>query len=176
LRLPQNRGLGCVLNAGLVFWLADKGIQSVSYIQDDCDVHARLLEIMSKLQKYSPILTGHDAAAHKSHAEAVLDGINVKMKWSSAGCHLHCTAEFWRGLLPFPTNSLGTPKRIPSRTTRGLGSDCDWWACRDSPRSSRALGKAIIVAPGLTRTFFWQAKDSCWGNSQPEEDAPLAQI
>ena len=114
LRLPQNRGLATVMNAGLSFWLADNTVQSISYIQDDCDVHPQLLVIMSKLQKHSPILTGHDARAHKSQSETALDGMRVKFKATAAGVHLHCTAEFWRGLFPFPTNSLGTPKRNPA--------------------------------------------------------------
>ena len=172
--IPNNRGLATALNLGVSYWLADRSIKSISYFQDDCDAHPQLLDFMVKLQKYSPILTGHDARAHKSCGNATLDGIGILYKETCAGVHLFCSAEFWRGLLPFPTNELGTPKRIPGRAGRGLGSDCDWWVCRDAPRSSKARALQVIVVPNLVRTFNWQAEDSCWGNSQPwGEEPPL---
>jgi hypothetical protein len=176
LRLPQNRGLASVMNIALSFLLADKTIAAISYHQDDTDTHPKTLEILSPLLKYGPVVTGHDAAAHKSSSSAVLDGTTVKYKPTFAAVHVLASADFWRGIMPIPTFDLGCPKPHPGGQRRGVGSNCDWWFCRDSPRSTKALGINAIVVPGLTRTFFWQAKDSCWGNSQPEEDAPLAQI
>jgi glycosyltransferase involved in cell wall biosynthesis len=169
--IPENRGLAAALNIGLSYWLADKAVEGISYFQDDVDVHPKTLEILSRLHKLSPILTGHDAAAHKSHAGGAADGIAIKFKHTSAGVHLHCSAEFWRGVLPVPTFMLGAPKRN-GKPGRGVGSDVDWWIVRDSPRSAQRLGRQIVCVPNLVRTFFWKAEDSSWNNSQPTGEEP----
>jgi hypothetical protein len=176
IHLPCNRGLAAALNTGLVYWLADKNVTAISYHQDDTDTHPKALEILSRLRQYGPVLTGHDGAAHRSSSNAVLEGIAIKFKETFAAVHIFASVGFWTGVMPIPTYSLGCPNPSPNGRTRGTGSNVDWWLCRDAPRSTKALGTGAIVVPGLTRTFFWQAKDSCWGNSQPEEDAPLAQI
>ncbi len=175
LYVPHNRGLAAALSIGLSYWLADKTVEWISYFQDDVDVHPRTLELLSRLHKYGPVLTGHDAAAHKSHAGAVLEGVPVKYKWTSAGVHIHAHRDFWRGVLPIPTYALGAPKRNGSR--RGIGSNVDWWIVRDAPGSSRRLGKQIICVPNLVRTFYWKPEDSNWNNFQPTgEEPPLTRL
>lgn len=172
-RLPGNRGLAAALNIGLSYWLADKSIKWISYFQDDVDVHPATLEIMATLQSHGEIMTGHDAVAHKSHGSATLNGIPILYKWSSAGVHIHASADFWKGIMPIPTFALGAPMR--KGPGRGVGSNVDWWIVRDCVRSSKALGKQIICVPHLVRTFFWEAKDSSWNNSQPTgEEPPLS--
>lgn len=171
LYLPGNRGLAAAMNIGLSYWLADKSVDWISYFQDDVDVHPKTLEILSRLHKRGPIMTGHDAAAHASHGLGAFDGIQVKYKWTSAGVHIHASAEFWRGVLPIPTFALGAPKRN-GKPGRGTGSNADWWIVRDSPKSSRALGKQILCVPNLVRTFFWKPEDSSWNNSLPTGEEP----
>lgn len=173
LRLPENRGLAVALNAGLIYWLADKEVEWISYFQDDVDVHPKCLQVLDSFSKKSPVLTGHDALAHRFHATSVWNRYTAKHKWTSAGVHIHATAEFWRGILPIPTYQLGCPKR--NGGGRGIGSNVDWWICKDSPQSSKKLGKYIICVPGLVRTFYWKPEDSNWNNPLPTgEEPPLA--
>lgn len=172
LRIPQNRGLACAMNIGLSYWLADSSIEWISYFQDDVDVHPKMLEILSKFQGMSKILTGHDAGEHPSHAPSRIDGIDYSHKWSIRATHIHAHRDFWQSVMPIPTRELGCPKR--QGEGRGLGSNADWWIVRDSPHSCQKTKQPIICVPGLVRSFLWKGEDSCWNNTQRAgDDAPL---
>lgn len=174
LRLPQNRGLACALNVGLSFWLADKQVEWVSYFQDDVDVHPSLFKEIGKICKDHSLwlFTGHDSPDHPT----VKDCGEYKLKDSCAGIHMHASREFWKSVMPVPTNSLGTPKRILGRE-RGMGSDVDWWIVKNSPNSVQKRGGSVICLPGLVRTFLHRAEDSSWGNAPKcGEDAPLRPV
>lgn len=70
-------------------------------------------------------------------------------------------------MMPFPTNELGTPKRNGSG--RGIGSNVDWWFCRDAPNSCQKTKQPILCVPDLVRTFSLKAEDSTWNNAQKPE-------
>jgi len=172
LYLPMNRGLAAAMNAGLAYWLADKSIEWISYFQDDVDVHPRCLQILSQFQKSHLIMTGHDATAHPSHHGTTKTGnVPVKYKWSSAGVHIYAAAGFWADVWPIPTFELGAPKRN-GNSGRGIGSNVDWWIVKDSPYSSKKLGKEIVCVPNLVRTFCWRPEDSSWNNFLPTGEEP----
>jgi hypothetical protein len=175
MKLPGNRGLAAALNTGLSYWLADSRIRWISYFQDDVDVHARALEVLGKLQGLSPLLTGHDAGEHEAQKEGVLTDIPFKIKRSCRATHMHGSADFWRGILPIPTNDLGTPRR--NGQGKGIGSNVDWWIVRDAPNSIQKNGGAIVCVPGLVRSFLWMGKDSCWNNTAKcGEEPPLTEL
>lgn len=168
LRLPSNRGLACALNIGLSYLLADKSIEWISYFQDDVDVHPKCLSELAQFQKHNhPIMTGHDAGEHAAHNEQVYFATPIKWKWSIRATHVHAHRDWWLSQLPFPTNELGTPKRKGSG--RGMGSNVDWYFCRDGANSCQKTKTPIICVPGLVRTFSLKAEDSCWNNAQKEE-------
>lgn len=173
LSLPDNRGLAAAMNIGLSYWLADKSIEWISYFQDDVDVHPRMLEILSRYHGQYQIMTGHDAGEHQAHHSMTVDGLLLKEKWVIRATHIHAHREFWAEQMPIPTRELGAPKRLDG-PGRGLGSNVDWWVCRDGPRSCRKTERPILCVPGLVRSFLWKADDSCWANTQRTgEDAPL---
>lgn len=176
LRLPSNRGLACAINVGAHYWLADHDVEWLSYFQDDVDVDPDLLKVMATLQNQAttPILSGRDAKEHTSFATKIVKGVQVQMKKSSSGVHLHAHRMYWAGVLPIPTIALGAPKSVPGKE-RGMGSNADWWITRHSPKSAGATGGSIMCVPGLVRTFLVHAKDSSWGNEHKGgEDAPLS--
>jgi len=170
LYVPRNRGLAAAMNIGLSYWLADKDVRWISYFQDDVDVHPKMLEILSRFQKYSQVLTGHDAGEHRAHKESVVDGVSIKDKWAIRATHVHASASFWRDMMPIPTRELGAPKR--QGLGRGLGSDVDWWFVRDSPKSSQKTNRPVLCVPGLVRSFLYKAEDSCWNNPQKAGEEP----
>ena len=169
LRLPENRGLACALNAGLSYWLADSGFEWISYLQDDVDVHPRLIEKMLEAsQRYRcSLYTGHNSPYHP--AAASMNGYFLKK--SCAGVHMHARAAFWKSVLPIPTFALGAPRRIEGRI-KGIGSNADWWIVRDSPHSIKNRGEQICCVPNLVRTFLYKAEDSSWGNALPKGEEP----
>jgi glycosyltransferase involved in cell wall biosynthesis len=173
-RLPGNRGLAAAWNIGLDYWLADKGIHAISYFQDDTDISPKCLEIMEHINNGNLLLTGHDAGEHPAFKDEVIHGVSTKLKWGCRATHMHASVEFWKSVYPIPTRELGAPKRT-GEGCRGLGSNADWWIVRDSPNSCQKTQRPIICVPGLVRTFLWEAKDSCWNNTQKAgEDGPLA--
>lgn len=174
IRLAENRGLACALNVGLAYWLADAGIEWISYLQDDVDVHPKLMEKMAdaSLKYRCNLYTGHNSPYHP--AAASMNGYLLKR--SCAGVHLHARTAFWKSILPIPTFALGAPKRIDGRP-RGVGSNVDWWIVRDSPHSTKNRGEQICCIPNLVRTFLYKAEDSSWNNALPKgEEPPLAAI
>lgn len=176
LRLPENRGLAAAMNIGLSYWLADKSIEWISYFQDDVDVHPRTLEILQRYHGQYQIMTGHDAGEHKPHHEMTVAGLVLKEKWVIRATHIHAHRDFWAEQMPIPTRELGAPKRLDG-SGRGLGSNVDWWVCRDGPRSCRRTDRPVLCVPGLVRSFLWKAEDSSWANTQRAgEDAPLGEF
>jgi len=175
LRLPENRGLAAAMNAGLAYWLADKSIEWVSYFQDDVDVHPRCLEILARFQKSAQILSGHDAKEHAFQESGKKGDISFGYKRSIRATHIHARCDFWESVMPIPTRSLGAPKH--NGEGRGIGSNVDWWICRDAPQSCQKSKRSVICVPGLVRSFLWKAEDSCWNNMQTVgEDAALRAI
>ncbi len=170
LRMPANRGLAAAMNVGISYWLADKSMEWISYLQDDVDVHPQLMyeiEIAARNQR-AKIYTGHDSPYHA--AETRVNGFKIKR--SCAGVHIHARAEFWNAILPIPTFMLGAPKRIPGRE-RGIGSNADWWIVRDAPQSVQKTRDRIVCLPGLVRTFLYRSEDSSWGNGLKLGEEPM---
>lgn len=169
LALPVNRGLAAAMNIGLSFWLADKSVEWISYIQDDVDVRPDLLKQMQAATAHckSRLYTGHDSQYH-----AAVSNVNgYRLKKSCAGVHMHARSDFWRSILPIPTFQLGAPKRIEGRL-KGIGSNADWWIVRDSPNSVQKKGDLVVCVPGLVRTFLYKAADSSWGSELRLGDEP----
>ena len=186
LRLPTNRGLACVLNVGLAFWLADPAVEWVSVFQDDVDVRPDCLNVLALTADttQSQIITGHDAAEHAAvrggwrFTDSVAvrhDGAEfvLKLKTNSRATHMHASRDYWTSVMPIPTRTLGAPKRTTDDpSVRGVGSNVDWWIYRDCPNSVVAQGGHVVCVPGLVRTFYSQAKDSTWNNAAPHGEEP----
>ncbi len=172
---PSNRGLACALNIGISYWLADKGIEWISYFQDDVEVDPDVLLALRDVQhlKDRPLLTGHDALEHKEKSRGLINGIDVVYKESCRATHMHAHRDYWASVLPIPTRELGAPKPVQGQP-RGLGSNVDWWVASWAPSSVKMTHRYVTCVPGLVRTFLWQKKDSCWDNEQKAgEDQPL---
>ena len=175
LRLAENRGLACAMNVGLAYWLADSRIEAINYLQDDVEVNPQLLAFMARVRHLGPLLTGHHAAEHPVHGQVEINGLQVLMKPSCRATHMLGTAEFWRSVMPLPTNYLGTPMRAGKG--QGIGSNVDWWIVRDAPLSIQNTARKVVCVPGLVRSFYHHAKDSCWNNeSKGGEEPPLAEL
>lgn len=167
-RLPENRGLAAALNVGLAYCLADDRTQWISYFQDDVDVDPALMSRLMAVEHAHgrPLLTGYDADEHPTDREDDIGGEHVKLKRLSPAVHLHAHADYWRAVLPIPTQYLGAPK------PRWEPSLEDYWIVKDAPQSMARRGLLIPCLPGLVRTFLWHAADSTWSNpNQP--DRPL---
>jgi glycosyltransferase involved in cell wall biosynthesis len=173
LELPTNRGLACVLNIGLEYWLADKSIEWISYFQDDVDVHPRAREALERMcETYKqPVLTCHDAGEHVAiDTINTACGMSIKLKENCRATHIHAHRDYWRSIMPIPTRELGAPKRI-SGQSRGLGSNVDHWIIRDAPNAA----KEVWCIPNLVRSFHWRADQSCWDNeAKAGEEPPLS--
>jgi hypothetical protein len=168
LGLPANRGLSGALTIGLYYLLADRRVQWISYFQDDVDVDPALMDRMRSLEHPTdrPVLTGYDADEHPTERETTVAGISVKMKRSSPAVHLHAHGDYWRGILPIPTEYLGAPRPGWEASLE------DWWILNTAPASAAKRGLLVPCVPGLVRTFLWHHADSTWGNpNQP--DPPL---
>jgi Glycosyl transferase family 2 len=165
-RLPSNRGISAALNIGLEYLLADERLTWISYLQDDVDVHPDALERLSRVEdaELRPILTGYDADEHPTLEDTTIGGFAVRLKRETAGVHLHAHRNYWRGVLPIPTEYLGAPKR------RWGASLEDSWITVGAPSSAGQAGIPVVCLPGLIRTFLWHPGDSTWGN--PNEPEP----
>jgi hypothetical protein len=164
LRLPDNRGLSCALNAGLSYWLADPRVEWISYLQDDVDVRRDLLAILAKVQDAEryPLLTGRYDPLHRVYQQTQINGQTVLHQRMCAGIHLHGHRAYWERQLPIPTAYFQAPKRRPDMPLRG--ADEDWWIVQWSPRSVVKQGKYVGVLPGLVRTTTAHSSESTWGN------------
>jgi hypothetical protein len=170
LHLPENRGLAGSLGVGLEYLLCDRGIDFVSYFQDDVegydDLHDVLLDAYPHLVVRKPaqhiLLTGHDAREHQPESRPIEtpNGIRAFRKRSCRATHMFAHRDAWASVLPIRSKGLGFPKRILG-TDRGEGSDVDWWITRDHPTPLR-----VWCVPGLLRTFSWRGEQSCWNNTQ----------
>jgi hypothetical protein len=169
LEFPENRGLCASLNAGLAYLMADRAIEWISYFQDDVDVDplvmAALQLVEDRVQR--PIVTGYDAGEHPAERETTIGGWRVKLKRSSPAVHLHAHVDYWRGVLPIPTEYLGAPRR------RWDASLDDYWIINNAPGSAEKRGVLVACVPDLVRTFLWDHADSTWGNPN-DPDPPLA--
>jgi len=173
--IQGKRGLACALNIGLSFLLADRSLEWISYFQDDVEVDPDILEILRDVQhlKDRPLLTGHEAAEHKTIRRTNMNGIAVSFKDSCRATHMHAHRDYWTAVMPIPTRELGAPKRVAGQP-RGIGSNVDWWVATWAPSSVKMLGRHVACVPGLVRTFAWKKQDSTWDNEQRAgEDAPL---
>ena len=126
IRMPGNRGVCNSVNAGVSYWLADRGIDWISAFQDDVDVHPELLKVLERVQdaRVRPLLAGRDALEHPTYATGAIGGYAVLYKRSLPGQHLHAHRDYWASVLPVPTPYLGAPKHTDD--PRGRGSDEDW--------------------------------------------------
>lgn len=165
LRLPVNRGLSAALNVGLEYLLADAAITWVSCLQDDVDVRADLLSVLARVEdrEQRPILSGYDATAHPALERTEVAGIPIVLKRETAGVHLHAHRDYWRGVLPIPTEYIGAPKR------RWEAPLEDSWITTGAPASAARRGVPIACLPGLVRTFLWHPGDSTWDNPNSPE-------
>jgi hypothetical protein len=180
LPVPSNRGLCNAVNAGVCYWLADRGIDWVSCFQDDVDVHPELFAVLAAVQdaRERPLLTGQHAREHPVLASGAIAGYAVLYKRSTPGQHLHAHRAYWSSVLPVPTPYLGAPK--PAGGQPGQGSDEDWWVTAWSPASITKRGGYVIVLPDLVRTFQGRREGSTWGNAsvrgaagEPAPGAPM---
>ncbi len=168
LELPANRGLCASMNAGLSYLMADRAVEWISYFQDDVDVDPGVMAALKTVQHRDerPILTGYDADEHPAERETTIGGTRVKLKRSTPAVHLHAHVDYWRGVLPIPTEYLGAPRR------RWDASLEDYWIVNHAPGSAERRGLLVACVPNLVRTFLWDHADSTWGNPN-EPDAPL---
>lgn len=169
LRLPSNRGISAALNAGLVYLLADSRLKWISYFQDDVDVRQDALAQLHRIEdaELRPLLTGYDADEHPTLEDSEIEGLAVRLKRETAGVHLHAHRDYWRRVVPIPTEYLGAPKR------RWDASLEDSWITVGAPDSVAKRGVPVVCLPGLVRTFLWHAGDSTWGNpNEPETNLP----
>lgn len=180
LAVPENRGLAAAMNVGLSYWLADGGVEWISYFQDDVDVSPQLPKALAAVQHAEdwPLVTGHDAGEHAQIGTATVGGWQCKLKANCRATHLHAHRDYWAAVMPVPTRRLGAPlplDRLPPdvqarhRETgdlRGEGSEVDHWITHRAPQSIVKRGRFVLCAPGLVRTFLWRAEESCWGNRQ----------
>lgn len=166
--LPANRGLCASMNAGLAYLMADRTIEWISYFQDDVDVDPGVMAALKTVEQRDerPILTGYDADEHATERETTIGGTRVKLKRSSPAVHLHAHVDYWRGVLPIPTEYLGAPRR------RWDASLEDYWIVNHAPGAAEKRGLLVVCVPNLVRTFLWDHADSTWGNPN-EPDPPL---
>ncbi len=169
LAFPANRGLCASLNAGLAYLMADRAVEWISYFQDDVDVDPGVMAALKTVEHRDerPILTGYDAGEHVAERDTTIGGTRVKLKRSSPAVHLHAHVDYWRGVLPIPTEYLGAPRR------RWDASLEDYWIVNHAPGSAEKRGLLVTCVPNLVRTFLWDHADSTWGNPN-EPDPPLA--
>lgn len=169
IRLPENRGLSGAMNVGLSYLLADPRLEWLSYLQDDVDVDAELLDRLRLVEDAAerPLLTGYDADEHAAEREDTVNGVRVLLKRSSPAVHLHAHRAYWTAVLPIPSEYLGAPRR------RWEASLEDYWIVNHAPASAGRRGLPVVCVPGLVRTFLWHHADSTWGNPNLP-DPPLA--
>jgi hypothetical protein len=162
LRVPRYRGLCNATNTGITYWLADRGIDWISYFQDDVDVHPELLQVLARIQHpvERPLLAGLDAPEHPTVATGAISGYPVLYKRSMPGLHLHAHRDYWESVLPIPMPYLGAPKPVGGRP--GQGSDEDWWITAWSPNAIAKRGGYVVCVPGLVRTFEVRGEGSTW--------------
>lgn len=180
--IPENRGLPNAINAGIEYWLADAGIDWISYFQDDVDVRSDIFEVLAQVQHPTerPLLAGQDALEHPTVETIDIAGHPVLLKRSMPGQHLHAHRDYWRAVLPIPTPYLGAPK--PDRGKPGQGADEDWWITAWSPHSIVKQGGYVACVPGLVTTFRPFESGSTWGNRsvagavRPAESEPESQL
>lgn len=167
LRLPSNRGVSAALTVGLEFLLADRALEWISCIQDDAEVRDDILSVLHGVEdrEHRPILTGYDAVAHPALDEQQVAGIPTLLKHETAGVHLHAHRDYWRGVLPIPTEYIGAPKR------RWEAPLEDSWITVGAPASAGRRGIPVVCVPGLVRTFLWHPGDSSWDNPNAPEAA-----
>ena len=167
LRLPRNRGISAALTVGLEYLLADARLQWISCVQDDVDVRPDTLSVLQAVEDAAvrPVLTGYDAALHAALEETAVGGVRVRLKRETSGVHLHAHRDYWRAVLPIPTEYLGAPKR------RWEASLEDSWITVGAPNAAARRGIPVVCVPGLVRSFLWHAGDSTWGN--PNSPEPL---
>jgi hypothetical protein len=160
LLLPGNRGVAAALNIGVAYALAECRIAWLSYLQDDVDVDASLIDRLIDVEHRHerPLITGYDATEHATTREAEIAGVHVKLKATTAGVHLHAHQEYWFGVLPIPTAYLGAPRRRWGPPIE------DAWIVHGAPASAGRRGLLVPCIPGLVRTFLWHEADSTWGN------------
>lgn len=174
LRLPENRGLAAAMNAGLSYWLADKNITHINYVQDDCDIAPDCkakLEVAMQYPDTFPLITGHDAGEHPS----VGNGPGgTKLKQNCRATHLLATSAYWWNVMPIPTRALHAPFVPPgtAKGSRGYGSEVDHWITHRAPQSIVKQGGHVLCVPGAVRTFLFRAADSCWRNEQRAGEDP----
>lgn len=166
LHLPSNRGLSAALNVGLAYLLADRRVEWISVFQDDVDVRPDALRCLRRVEDpvTRPILTGYDADEHPAFEEVEIAGLPTRLKRESPGVHLHAHRDYWRAVLPIPTEYRGAPKRGWEASLE------DSWITTGAPSAAARRGIPVVCLPGLVRTFLWHSADSTWGNPNDPED------
>jgi hypothetical protein len=167
LRLPSNHGISAALTVGLEYLLADRRLDWISCFQDDVDVQSDAMKRLQRVEdaRARPVLTGYDADEHPALDVSEVAGEAVRLKRETAGVHLHAHRDYWRGVLPIPTEYVGAPKR------RWEASLEDSWITVGAPGAAARRGIPVVCIPGLVRTFLWHPGDSTWGNPNEPEAA-----
>jgi Domain of unknown function (DUF4214)/Glycosyl transferase family 2 len=165
LAMPENRGVTCVVNVGVSYWLSDADMEWISYFDEDVDVHPDLLRRLALVQdrEKRPLLTGRRSPEHPAVGKDEINGVQVVYLHSTTGHHLHAHRDYCSRMLPMPPP---TPAFTGSKKT-GYG---DWWAASWAPESVISTGRKIVCLPGLVSAFATKPEDSSWGNTSfPDE-------
>jgi hypothetical protein len=172
LALPTNRGLCCVTNVAISYWLADSGVQWISLFEDDVDVRPDAMAVLAAVQdaRERPFLTGRYAPEHPVFKRRTIAGHEVLYQRSTTGMHNHAHRDYWAGVMPLPTPYLGAPK--PAGGRPGQGSEEDWWVTAWSPDSIVKRGGYVVCVPGLVRHAAHTKEQSTWGGGAYDEANP----
>ena len=166
IKLSGNRGVACVVNVGLGYFLADSRIEWIAVIQDDVELVPDAMAVLSEIadNRTRPILTGYYAQEHPVRERQIIGGREVLLQWTCSGQFLYADRDYWLNVLPIPTQYLGAPKPKDLRPSNAGGSDWDWWATAWAPNSALKRGLDIICVPDLATHLAHSGELSTWGN------------
>jgi hypothetical protein len=168
LAMPENRGLAAAMNIGLAYAMADPAVEWISYFQDDVDVTPDVMVGLRAIADHQqrPLVTAYDAPLHPTERQIEVAGYAVKLKGSSPAVQLHGHVEYWKSVMPIPSEYVGAPRR------RWEASLEDYWIVNKAAGALTKRGLLIACLPGLVRTFLYDAGDSTWDNPN-RADPPL---
>ena len=193
---PRRSGLPESMNLGIARAAQEIGPKALLYyLQDDTEVqpgwHEKLAHAWEHYRAELRIgfLSGHLPPEHCA-GTFQLDGIerprlrriaatahgDIVLLASVRATNLVASLESWRAHGTIPT-SHGFPggnrrRHVGRRASgaTGMGSHADWFLMRDGPRACIKRGELCAVLPGLVVHRAPAARESTWGNPNPEYD------
>jgi glycosyltransferase involved in cell wall biosynthesis len=168
LALPDNRGLAAAMNVGFAYVMADPAVEWISYFQDDVDVTPGVMDDLRAIadRHQRPLVTAYDSHQHPTERQEEVAGRSVKLKRSSPAVHLHGHVDYWKSVMPIPSEYVGAPRR------RWEASLEDYWIVNHADAALTKRGLLIASLPDRVRTFLFHAGDSTWDNPN-RADPPL---